>query len=366
MHEFSKLNNIIYINLDKSTDVLWHLVVHYKSNHIGSLSPSLGNRTNQYLRIIKEVIRKKLGKTREVIRLPVPGLLALKVHQGFKVFNYKDGTVSKVFASSVPEEMLRKEIETTISASRLDFAPKFIKDDPEKKSYTEELVAGQLAAVNARIDSAFSLSLYDSHIADYLARMITTDQIPDVQVSGILHELSAFIRNDSLARLETTYPALIEIKRFYTDICGDLENFADKSVIKCYSHGDFSLENIIVSRRNVKVIDWEGAESRSILNDFFNYFFTEMYYKRLDVSLDIFDSARQKLLDRLDGTLAKENVKSCYDIYCKIFYLERLKTILERDLNEGFIRVARNSVLLFKTHEALHNDLAGRGKHAHE
>jgi len=356
MHEFSKLNNIIYINLDKSTDVLWHLVVHYKSNHIGSLSPLLGNRANQCLRIIKEVIRRKLGKTREVIRSPVPGLLALMVHQGFKVFNYKDGTVSKVFANSVPEEMLRKEIETAINASRLDFAPKFIKDDPEIKSYTEELVSGQLAAVNARADSDFSLNLYDSHVADYLARMITTDQIPDVQVSSILNELSEFISNDYLTRLETPYPALIEIKGFYRDICDDLENLADKSVIKCYSHGDFSLENIIASRHDVKVIDWEGAESRSILNDFFNYFFTEMYYKRLDLSLDLFDTARQRLQDRLDDTSAKENLKSCYDIYRKIFYLERLKTILERDLNEGFIRVASNSVLLFKTHEALHND----------
>ena len=278
------------------------------------------------------------------------------VHQGYKVFDYKEGTVSKVFGNSVSETAIRKEIETTRSASRLEFAPKFIREDLRNKTYTEELVTGQLAAVNARENISFSRNLYDSHIAGYLARMIITDQTQDIQIGGILPELSEFIESDYLSELESTYPALIEIKEFYSDVCDDLGNSVDNSIIKCYSHGDFSLENIIFSGRNVKVIDWEGAESRSILNDFFNYFFTEMYYKRLDTSLDILDSARQELLDRLDDTLVKDHIKSCYDFYRKIFYLERIKTILERDISEGLIRVAMNSVLLFKAYESLQNN----------
>ena len=81
-----------------------------------------------------------------------------------------------------------------------------------------------------------------------------------------------------------------------------------------------------------------------------------MYYKRLDTSLEIPDSARQKLLENLDSTLVKENIKSYYDIYRKLFYLERIKVILERNISEGLIRVAMNSILLFKEYETLHND----------
>ena len=353
MHQYSKLNNIIYINLDKSTDVLWHLVIHHNSNNIGSLSPSPVRRKNQYIKILKELVRSKLGRSRQVISLPLPGLLALAVHQGFKVFDYKGRTVTKVFNSSVSESALLKEIETAKSASRLDFAPQFIKEDRRNKSYTEELVTGQLAAVNARTDTCFSRNLYDSHIVDYLARMISTDREQNIRISDILPGLSEFIKTDYLTGLEKTYPELAEIKRFYGDVCDDLEKCADTSILKCYSHGDFSLENIIFSKRDVKVIDWEGAESRSVLNDFFNYFFTEMYYKRLNTSLDIIDSARQKLLDHLDDGPVKENIQSGHDLYRKIFYLERIKTILERTLTEGLIRVATNSVMLFKAYESL-------------
>jgi hypothetical protein len=271
------------------------------------------------------------------------------------VFDYKGRTVSKVFDDSVPESALLKEIETTKSAGRLGFAPQFIKENTGNRSYTEEFVSGQLAAVNARADSCFSINLYASHIADYLARMISTDR-EDIRLSGILPGLSGFIRTDYLSGLETTYPDLLEIKKFYGDVCDDLERCADRSIIKCYSHGDFSLENIIFSRHAVKVIDWEGAESRSILNDFFNYFFTEMYYKRLDTSPDIIDSARQKLLDCLDDEAVKQDIQSGHDIYRKIFYLERIKTILERNLTEGYIRVAANSVMLFKAYESPGDD----------
>lgn len=363
MHQFSKLNNIIYINLDKSTDVLWHLVVHYNANNIGSLSPTAGSRKNQYIKIVKEVIRSKLGGSRQVISLPLPGLLALAVHQGYKVFDYKERTVSKVFDNSVSESALLKEIETTKSASRLDFAPQFIKADRQNKYYTEEFVTGQLAAVNAQTDTCFSRSLYDSHIVDFLARMISTDREQNTRISDILPEHSEFIKTDYLSSLETIYPDLIEIKRFYADVCDDLKICADRSIIKCYSHGDFSLENIIFSRCDVKVIDWEGAESRSALNDFFNYFFTEMYYQRLDTSPDILDSARQKLLDHLDDELVKENIQSGHDLYRKIFYLERIKTILERNLTEGYIRVATNSVMLFKKFEELSDAQDNREKH---
>lgn len=355
MFDFSKLNQKIYINIDNSADALWHLIVHYKSNNIASLSPTLGSGINQYFKIAKEIIRKKLGKHRKVISLPVPGLLALVVHQGFKVFNYKDGTVSKVFDKSTSEVTIIKEVALVKGASRLEFAPKFIAEDISKKFFTEELVSGQLAVVNARENTDFSRDLYGSHIVNYIVQMITTDQEQNIQISHILQALSRFIHNDHLTGLETSHPNLSEIKRFYSDVCDDLNNYADKNVIKCYSHGDFSLENIIFSRNNVKVIDWEGAESRSILNDFYNYFFTEMYYKRLDISLDILKPARRKLLDHLDSALVEQNIKSYFDVYRKIFYLERIKACLERNITESVVRVTMNSVLLFKEYDSLNN-----------
>lgn len=353
MFEFSKLNQKVFINLDITTDALRYLIVHYKSNNIASLSPALGNGIGQYLKIAKAIIRKKLGKSGKVIRLPIAGSLALVVHQGYKIFNYKDGTVSKIFEKSTSEATIVKEVTIARNASRLEFAPKFITKDINKGFFTEELVSGQLAAVNARENTDFSRNLYSSHIVDYMARMIATDQEQHIPIKAMLQVLSEFINNDDLSGLEGKYPELTEIKYFFNHVCDDLMNNANDSVIKCYSHGDFSLENIIFSNESVKVIDWEGAESRSILNDFYNYFFTEMYYKRLEMSPDILKSAHQQLLDRLDSESVKEHIEAHDDMYRKIFYLERIKTCLERNLTKNAIKVTINSVLLFKGYESL-------------
>jgi hypothetical protein len=287
-----------------------------------------------------------------MITFSVPGTLALKVHQGFKIFNYREGNVSKVFENTVPENKIHTEVEAAKSASRLHFSPNFITENIDQKFYTEELLIGQLAKRSTRINMGLYKDLYNSHIVDYLAQMIGTDQDNNSRISDILRQLSAFINDDYFLGLEATFPTLTGVSDFFSDICNDLGELADNNVIKCYSHGDFSLENIIVNNNVVKVIAWEGAEIRSILNDFYNYFFTEMYFQRMKVSPDIVLSASSKLADRLDNSMVARSINAQPDVYRKIFYLERIKTLLERNVNENVVSVTMKSVLLFKAYES--------------
>ena len=305
MHAFSKLNRNLYLSLNRPIDVIWQIVIRYESNYVGSI----GIVRNQRLRIVKNILRNMLGRGQETINFAVPGTLALTVHQGFKIFNYRDGSVSKVFENTVPEHKIHTEVEAVKSASRLYFSPNFIAENIDQKFYTEELLIGQLARRSARINMGLYKDLYNSHIVDYLVQMIGTDQDDNSRISDILRELAAFINDDYFLGLEATFPTLTEVSHFFSDICNDLGKLADNMVIKCYSHGDFSLENIIVNNNVVKVIDWEGAESRSILNDFYNYFFTEMYFQRMKVSPDIVLSAASKLTDHLDNSMVARSVE---------------------------------------------------------
>ena len=52
-----------------------------------------------------------------------------------------------------------------------------------------------------------------------------------------------------------------------------------------FSHGDYSLVNILRTKNGIKVIDWEGAAFRNPLYDLYNFFFTEIYYKRAKANL---------------------------------------------------------------------------------
>jgi thiamine kinase-like enzyme len=293
-----------------------------------------------------------LGRSQGTINFAVPGTLALTVHQGFKIFNYRDANVSKVFENNVPKNKIQTEVEAAKSASRLHFSPNLITENIDQKFYTEELVIGQLAKKSARINMGLYKDLYNSHIVDYLVQMIGTDQDNNSRISDIIRKLSAFINDDYFMGLKATFPTLTEVSNFFSDMCNDLGKLADNNIVKCYSHGDFSLENIIVNNHVVKVIDWEGAESRSILNDFYNYFFTEMYFQRMNVSPDIVLSAASKLTDHLDNSMVARSIKFHLDVYRKLFYLERIKTLLERNVNENVVNVTMKSVLLFKAYES--------------
>ena len=348
MDKFNLLNNNLYINLNRPIDVIWQLVIRYDSNN----ARSLGVARNQRLRIVKNIIRNMLGRSQSAVSFAIPGTLALAVHQGFKIFNYRDSNVSKVFQDAVPKNKIHTEVEAVKRASRLDFAPNFVAEDIDRRFYTEELVIGQLAAKSPRIELGLYKDLYSSPIVKYLVQMIGTDQDDNSRLGDILRKLSAFINDDSFRELEARFPTLTEVSIFFSDICNDLRKLADNNIIKCYSHGDFSLENIVVNNNEVKVIDWEGAESRSILNDFYNYFFTEMYFQRMKISPDIVLSAASQLMAHLDNSTAKESIKSQLDVYRKLFYLERIKTLLERNVNESVVKVTTKSVLLFKTYES--------------
>jgi len=348
MATFNKLSDKLYINLNRPIDVIWQIVICYESNN----ARSLGIARDQRLRIVKNIIRNLLGRRQSAITFSVPGTLALTVHQGFKIFNYRNSSVSKVFEQTVPEHKIHTEVEAVKSASRLNFAPNFIAADMGRRFYTEELVIGQWAAKSERINMGLYKDLYNSHIVDFLVQMIGTDQDNNSRLGDILRKLSAFINGDYFLGLQARFPTVAEVSNFFSDICNDLGKLADTKVVKCYSHGDFSLENVVMSNHEVKVIDWEGAESRSILNDFYNYFFTEMYFQRMKISPDIVLSAASQLTDRLDNSMIEKSIKSHLDVYRKLFYLERIKTLLERNVNENVARVTTNSVSLFETYES--------------
>jgi thiamine kinase-like enzyme len=121
-----------------------------------------------------------------------------------------------------------------------------------------------------------------------------------------------------------------------------------------FSHGDFSLVNIINTKNGIKVIDWESAGRRSVLFDLHNYFLTEVYYKRATLSIaSEIDQAIAMLQARLAPSapeLAK-TLPSRVQTYRELYYLERVCTLLDRELNDQRLDVILRSIDVFERYE---------------
>ena len=121
-----------------------------------------------------------------------------------------------------------------------------------------------------------------------------------------------------------------------------------------YSHGDFSLVNILNTANGIKVIDWENGAKRNPLYDLYNYFLTESYYERTTVKMVTEINAGimsvQERLAKSSPEIAATLATSA-DIYRWLYYLERLKVLVQRDMSRHNLAVIMRSIDVFTEYE---------------
>ena len=110
-----------------------------------------------------------------------------------------------------------------------------------------------------------------------------------------------------------------------------------------FSHGDFCPANIFMTKNGIRIVDWEGAMYRSLLFDFYSYFFYRPVCRQLSVdkcALEIRETLpfylsrlSLKLLDISKDILAIE------DVYRKIFYIERIFNLIERNITDNQLNI---------------------------
>ena len=102
------------------------------------------------------------------------------------------------------------------------------------------------------------------------------------------------------------------------------------------------------------VIDWESAGRRSALFDLYNYFFTESYYGRIttDLTSEISEaiSSLQSRLTSKAPSIAS-SLCSLAGVYCRLYTLERVLALLERELSDDLLDVILRSIEVFARYE---------------
>ena len=293
---------------------------------------------------------------RNIIRLPFYGSLCLRVHHGYKIFDFKKKTVIKIISPEVNPVLVTNELEAVKNASLLDFAPKLRDCNANDRWYEEDFINGCPFYANPKSKTTIALKIFHREILPCLKQMILLQQAQTVMLHAYVEKIlqSTNRRLESISLIKDKESEWNSIKQFLEINSEALLLKTDTKIPLVFSHGDLSLVNMLNTKKGIKVIDWEGAKPRNPLYDLFNYFFTELYYKR--ISKELMPEIKQaiKALNSSVKTYLPEIAKSLQsfsEIYRKLYYLERICMLLMRDESERTIKVIINTIELFDSFE---------------
>lgn len=351
-YHYIQINNR-YICLQQNPLMLFRLLyLKHKSLPLGVLGFNRLKKRNAVIALTLSKLRLRLEPKKLV--LPAFGHVGVDVHRGYRLFDLKHRTATKVIAPYVSPENAAIEIEGACLAGRLSFSPKIYAHNIAELWYQEELISGKIGYPIPNASASALLSIYQSHIAAFIAEMVLLCPLNQKELRLYLDELATCLDDVRLSELPLDAEKLTKIRDFVMAVTNELRQEENRQVDLVFSHGDFSFVNVLNSKSGMRIIDWESVDRRSPLNDFYNYFFTELYYQRVESSLV---SEISQALSILQGLLQPDAPKLTQDLlpsanlYRRLYYLERIKMLLGRELNDKRLHVIVRSIDIFNQFE---------------
>ncbi len=275
---------------------------------------------------------------KHVVELPQYGQLCLPVHQGYKIFDLWNKVTIKVFDSDVPESVIGREIEILKRISHIDFAPALQRWSLSEKWYEEDFLHGSLDSSYEPLDSMRLLKKFHDEIGQCLNQLIF---LQNPVTKNVLEYVNEIIQDSNVSRfsdIETTEWDFKTIKRFLDMITDKLVMEDKGSVNLVFTHGDFVPANMLNTRKEIKIIDWENASCRSMLFDFYSYFFYRPVSRRVPVQT-VFLEINEALPLFLTSVAKNASDLSSHarrfeKTYRWIFYIEILCKLIEREMSD--------------------------------
>ena len=313
---------------------------------------SLGISSSRALRAFIIVARNKFGGADpdNCLYLPVFGHVAMRVHRGHKVFDFRRSEVTKVFDRDVPMQDAEVEIAACKTASAVSAAPQYIASDPNTAWFSEEYIRGTHATEIVSPRSSDYLSLYPD-VEKCLIELLRCQAPIPVDASVHIDRLAEQSYRDrwleSGAQLEDVERITAYLGGLRTWL---MENADSVPLQLILTHGDFSLVNAISAEGGLRFIDWEGIGMGSLFSDLFNFMFTEHYYGRTSSRFTTeVDSTYREFRDAiLSGCPELTDAVSLPPVFTRrLYYLERLRLLLDRDVSTNLLGVVRKSIAMF-------------------
>lgn len=314
---------------------------------------SLGISRARAWRAIAIFLRRKIGlaKTNHYLSLPVFGHLAMQVHRGYKVFDFSRSEVTKVFDQSVSIHDAETEVEACKTASAVSAAPQFLLSDAQTSWFREEYICGTHATELVSLRSSDYRTFYPD-IEKCLIELAHCQAPVKVDVSVHVDRLADEIYRNRWLEAGTSLEDVDRITTYMGKLRTWLtENATSDPLQLILTHGDFSLVNAISADDGLRFIDWEGIGTGGLFSDLFNFMFAEQYYgrasSRFTAEVEFFyQKFRDAILIRCPELIDAASLPPVFAR--RLYYLERLRLLLDRDVSTNLLDVICKSISMFK------------------
>ncbi|MEA3412352.1 MAG: phosphotransferase [Pseudomonadota bacterium] len=336
--------------------VLWRLNVSDGGSLLASLRVPPGFWKRAVLARLRPLLWRDDG--RKVV-LPVVGDYCIPVHKGYKVFDLARGSVFKLFEDDGSEQAFRAELVQAVRAGQLDFAPAVRSADEDRFWYEEEYVRGTIGHFLPPTQRRALLVDRTDEFVACLGAVAAAANGGAISRERYTHQTARYLRGRCNTVRRESPEAAAAIEEWTDANVAPIYEGGDANLALVFSHGDFSLKNIVIDVGDrIRVIDWEHAAPRSVYHDFCNLFVTEVYYQRAAGEPWFMDSVPDAAL-RLE-TVLRESDRHCGRLFGEegrvlrhVYYLERMRMLLERRIDGNHIKVIQRSIEAFQEFEAL-------------
>ena len=289
--------------------------------------------------LIKFIEYKYQLRTRgKVVSLPFSGQICLQVHNGFKVFDLRNGVVIKAFDSDVESPAIEKEVNMLRNISAIPFAPSIRRWNVEEKWYEEGYADGAMDTLLKPLDSQNLLRKFQRQLIPRLKSIVLFQEPKEVNAAEYSKELVLNLYDKVFKRGDLRKGESKNIHTFIWAIGEKLQNEGPYLVQLVFTHGDFCPANMLSVKGGLFVVDWESATYRSALFDFYSYFFHRPAIRGIPIVNVVYEI--QKGLPMLITSLKQqipgvsESILKMEKIYRWLFYLELISRLAERELND--------------------------------
>lgn len=314
---------------------------------------SLGLSRKFARKIIKVII---LGKTRpidpeQVISLPVPADLGMQVHHGHKMFDFNKNEVTKVFSTCYSAEKANAEVLAAKQASCVAAAPRFVDADSRSRWFTEEYIRGTHATKLVASGSSNYRRYYED-VEKCLLDLQSSSPFVNTSVEAHVTNLVATPFRERWLAAGSPADEVDEIANFQQSLRSWIIGNAKVDQLQLVAtHGDFSLVNAIATNSGLRFIDWESVSPGCMFTDIYNFVLVERYYGR--TSPDFSEEVRAMLQRFRSATIDQQpalisSAELCELFVRRLYYLERLRFLVERDVTINLRQVVQKSIRLFR------------------
>jgi hypothetical protein len=142
---------------------------------------------------------------------------------------------------------------------------------------------------------------------------------------------------------ELTATEFVKIKKFLDSTVERLRVEGNCPVYLVFTHGDFCPANMLNTPYGIRIIDWESADYRSALFDFYSYFFYRSVARKIPVTVlvseinEAFPLFVSSLTKKAPGI--SQSIISLRDTYRWLYYIERICMLVDRKVTDKNLNI---------------------------